>query len=149
MRPRPPPQAPTVFKIDLPPVSKAEWDKQTSVNLLGRYEHPVPRRQPIPLETALRPSKTIVYTPDPFRFSLELTFSKHFRIGHRIIKAIGAPSDNSHPNVLLLQLHRTLLEQAFQALLSYLPAFITCWLQEKLPEWYLPEGLVHKVEKDG
>ncbi|KAF5011681.1 hypothetical protein FDECE_2219 [Fusarium decemcellulare] len=132
MRPRPPPQALTVFEIDLPPVSKAKWDKQTSVNLLGHYEHPVPRRQPIPLETAPIPSKTI-----------------HFRIDHRIIEAIGAASDNSHPNVLILQLHRTLLEQAFRALLSYLPGFLTCWLQEKVPEWYLPEDLVLKVEKDG
>ena len=49
---------------------------------------------------------------------------------------------------MLLRLHRTLLERAFQILLSFLPASITSWIQDKLPEWCLPENIVFKIQKD-
>ncbi|KAF9774738.1 hypothetical protein IL306_007231 [Fusarium sp. DS 682] len=73
---------------------------------------------------------------------------KGFRFGHRIIKATGAASDNSHPNVLLLQLQRTWLDLMFLAILAFLPPGLASKLRNGYQEWCLPEQIVLKVEKD-
>ncbi|KAM5350252.1 hypothetical protein ACJ41O_006757 [Fusarium nematophilum] len=75
--------------------------------------------------------------------------AKCVKFGNRVIEATGAVSDHCHPNVLRLEIHRTPLERAIQAVLSFLPAVLTSWAQAKYPEWTLPERFVLKVQKDG
>jgi hypothetical protein len=75
--------------------------------------------------------------------------NKTFQFGRRIVRAIGTASDNSHPNVLILQRQQTWFERILHMLLSYLPAAIACWIRQNLHEWCLPESIVLKIAKDG
>ncbi|KAI8715919.1 hypothetical protein NCS52_01100900 [Fusarium sp. LHS14.1] len=72
----------------------------------------------------------------------------YFRFGTRIVGGTGRASDNCHHNVLRLQIHKTFLGLVIQALISLLPLVLIPRIQAKFPEWFLPERIVLKVEKD-
>ncbi|KAI8663052.1 hypothetical protein LRP88_07259 [Fusarium phalaenopsidis] len=72
----------------------------------------------------------------------------YFRFGTRIIGATGRASDHCHPNILRLQIHKTFLGLATQVLISLFPMVLTSRVQNKFPEWCLPEKIVLKIEKD-
>ncbi|UPK90863.1 hypothetical protein LCI18_001798 [Fusarium solani-melongenae] len=72
----------------------------------------------------------------------------YFRFGTRIIGATGRVSDHCHPNVLRLQIHTTFLALAIQTLISLLPLVLVSRIQAKFPEWFLPERIVLKIERD-
>ncbi|KAM0424464.1 hypothetical protein ACHAPT_010388 [Fusarium lateritium] len=74
--------------------------------------------------------------------------AQYFRFGTRIIGATGRASDHCHPNVLRLDIHKSFLGLAIQALVSFPPLALASRIQEKFPEWCLPEKIVLKVEKE-
>ncbi|KAG5660366.1 hypothetical protein KAF25_002972, partial [Fusarium avenaceum] len=124
-RPRPPPQTSTPFTVTLPPVTQnGEIGKRG-----GHYEHPVPREPP-------KPFKTEPLTPQSI-------------FGRRIVRATGTASDNSHPNVLILERQQTWFERILHILLHYLQAAIVCWLRQNLRECCLPESIILKIATDG
>ncbi|CAH0046088.1 unnamed protein product [Clonostachys solani] len=71
-----------------------------------------------------------------------------FRFGSRTIQATGAASDHAHPNVLRLQIHRTLLERFIQSLFWIISRADGVWLRNRFPEWFLPERIVLKSQKN-
>ncbi|KAK7402701.1 hypothetical protein QQX98_011565 [Neonectria punicea] len=72
-----------------------------------------------------------------------------FRFGSRIITATGTPSDHVHLHVLRMRIQKTFLERAIQFVLSLAPRAFASWVQDRLPEWCLPEKIVFKKQKEG
>ncbi|KAH7228441.1 uncharacterized protein BKA55DRAFT_583661 [Fusarium redolens] len=70
-----------------------------------------------------------------------------FRFGTRTITARGGPADHCHHNVLCLRIQQTFLDRVVQSLFGVLSGAIGPWLQNKFPEWFLPERIVLKSQK--
>ncbi|KAG5771619.1 hypothetical protein H9Q72_001925 [Fusarium xylarioides] len=73
--------------------------------------------------------------------------SKRFRFGTQAITATGESSDDVHPNVLRLRVMKTCFDQALQSLFWVISGVTGPWLQNKFPEWFLPERIVLKSQK--
>ncbi|KAF5717857.1 hypothetical protein FMUND_5527 [Fusarium mundagurra] len=73
--------------------------------------------------------------------------SKRFRFGTRTITATGKASDDVHPNVLCLRVMKTCFDQTLQSLFWLISGVTGPWLQNKFPEWFLPERIVLKSQK--
>ncbi|CAH0043141.1 unnamed protein product [Clonostachys rhizophaga] len=71
-----------------------------------------------------------------------------FRFGSRSIEATGSASDYDHPHVLRLKIHRTPLERVIQSLFWIGSRAGGAWLQNRFPEWFLPERIVLKSQKN-
>ncbi|KAG5757248.1 hypothetical protein H9Q70_000099 [Fusarium xylarioides] len=70
-----------------------------------------------------------------------------FRFGTRTITATGESSDDVHPNVLRLRVMKTCFDRALQSLFWVISGATGPWLQNKFPEWFLPEKIVLKSQK--
>jgi hypothetical protein len=73
---------------------------------------------------------------------------KHFRFGTRNIQASGAVSDHEHPNVLRLRIQKTFIGRIIEALFRIISKATGTWLQSRFPEWFLPERIVLKRQKE-
>ncbi|KAF5714135.1 hypothetical protein FGLOB1_3635 [Fusarium globosum] len=73
--------------------------------------------------------------------------SKRFQFGTRTITATGASSDDVHRNVLRLRVMETCFFRALQFLFWVISRATGPWLQNKFPEWFLPERIVLKSQK--
>ncbi|KAI1052607.1 hypothetical protein LB507_009855 [Fusarium sp. FIESC RH6] len=71
-----------------------------------------------------------------------------FRFGSRTIKAVGAPPEYDHKNVLRLKIRRNIWDRLVQSLFSIVSRFTGSLLPGKFPEWFLPDRIVLKSEKD-
>ncbi|KAF5584147.1 hypothetical protein FPANT_7959 [Fusarium pseudoanthophilum] len=71
-----------------------------------------------------------------------------FPFGTRKIQAIGAASDHAHLNVLRLRTHKTFIEQIIESLFKILSKVTGSWLHTKFPEWFLPDKIVLKRQKE-
>ncbi|KAF5717571.1 hypothetical protein FMUND_5664, partial [Fusarium mundagurra] len=71
-----------------------------------------------------------------------------FRFGTRKIQAIGAASDHAHLNVLRLRIHKTFIGGIIESLFQIISKATGTWLQSKFPEWFLPDKIVLKRQKE-
>ncbi|KAF5252258.1 hypothetical protein FANTH_2814 [Fusarium anthophilum] len=71
-----------------------------------------------------------------------------FRFGTRKIQASGAASDHAHLNVLRLRIHKTFIGRIIQSLFKIMSKATGTWLHAKFPEWFLPEDIVLKRQKE-
>ncbi|KAG8668436.1 hypothetical protein FPOAC2_07719 [Fusarium poae] len=71
-----------------------------------------------------------------------------FRFGTRTIQANGTTFDHYHPNVLRLRIHHSSFDRFIKSLFSFISSAIGTWIQGRFPEWFLPEKIVLKIEKD-
>ncbi|KAF4499202.1 hypothetical protein FAGAP_4633 [Fusarium agapanthi] len=71
-----------------------------------------------------------------------------FRFATRQIQATGAASDHAHLNVLRLRIHKTFIGGIIQSLFKIMSKATGTWLQTKFPEWFLPEDIVLKRQKE-
>ncbi|CCT73232.1 uncharacterized protein FFB20_08566 [Fusarium fujikuroi] len=110
----------------------------------------LPTAQSFGIETAgIRKSETTVSLANcskASRFANTIE-SKRFRFGTRTITASGESSDDVHPNVLRLRVMRTFFDRALQSLFWVISGATGQWLQNKFPEWFLPERIVLKSQK--
>ncbi|KAJ4123196.1 hypothetical protein NW768_009724 [Fusarium equiseti] len=71
-----------------------------------------------------------------------------FRFGTRTIKAVGAPPQYIHKNVLRLKIRHNFYDRLVQSFFSTVSRFTGSILRNKFPEWFLPDRIVLKSEKD-
>ncbi|RFN53938.1 hypothetical protein FIE12Z_1685 [Fusarium flagelliforme] len=69
-----------------------------------------------------------------------------FRFGTRFIQAAGFTADNCHPNLLLLRIQSSVFHNAVQFLFQVL-SWTGLWVENKFPEWFLPDRIVLKTQK--
>lgn len=72
----------------------------------------------------------------------------YFRFGSRRITGTGAPT-HSHPNVLRVRVHTSILQSALQTLLSWPPTLLRTWTESSFPEWLLPTSVIVRNQKVG
>ncbi|KAF5692053.1 hypothetical protein FDENT_3073 [Fusarium denticulatum] len=77
-----------------------------------------------------------------------LQASIRLRFGTRNIQAIGAPSDHAHLNVLRLRIDKTFFGGIVESLFKIMSKATGSWLQAKFPEWFLPDKIVLKRQKE-
>ncbi|RBR12923.1 uncharacterized protein FIESC28_08414 [Fusarium coffeatum] len=71
-----------------------------------------------------------------------------FRFGSRTIKAAGAPPHYIYGNVLRLKIRHNFYDRLVQSLFSIASRLTGSLLPNKFPEWFLPDEIVLKSEKD-
>ncbi|PNP59673.1 hypothetical protein FNYG_14883 [Fusarium nygamai] len=71
-----------------------------------------------------------------------------FRFGTRNIQAIGAPSGHAHLNVLRVRIDKTFIGRVIESLFNIMSKTTSSWLQTKFPEWFLPDKIVLKRQKE-
>ncbi|CAG7558851.1 unnamed protein product [Fusarium equiseti] len=71
-----------------------------------------------------------------------------FRFRSRTIKAAGAPPSYIHDNVLRLKIRHNFYDRLVQSLFSIVSRSTGSLLPNKFPEWFLPDKIVLKSEKD-
>ncbi|KAL1845017.1 hypothetical protein VTK73DRAFT_1324 [Phialemonium thermophilum] len=93
-----------------------------------------------------------VYTDDSEdRLASPAVFAPHvvsFRLGTRTIRAVGAASDDRHPNVLRVRVCNSILDRVVQGLFR-LASTLVPGVRSAFPEWFLPRNLVLKRKKNG
>ncbi|KAF4957889.1 hypothetical protein FGADI_2718 [Fusarium gaditjirri] len=73
---------------------------------------------------------------------------QHLRFGTRAFRASGAASDHAHHNVLRLRIHKTFIGGIIESLFRITSKATGTWLQSKFPEWFLPDKIVLKRQKE-
>lgn len=71
-----------------------------------------------------------------------------FRFRTRLISGTGTPVSSLHHHILRLRIVPSRLHWLIQGLLSLLPARCRSWAKSVIPEWFLPETVILKPEKD-
>ncbi|EXL71706.1 hypothetical protein FOPG_12590 [Fusarium oxysporum f. sp. conglutinans race 2 54008] len=72
----------------------------------------------------------------------------HLRFGTRTIQTSGAASDHAHLNVLRLRIHKRCIGGIIESFFRIISKATGSWLQSKFPEWFLPDKIVLKRQKE-
>ena len=75
--------------------------------------------------------------------------SKHFWFRTRYVSALASQISGRHPHVLGLQVRPSKAAKFLTSAIGFLPAFAKSWVQTALPEWFLPDQVVLKSQKNG
>ncbi|KPM39094.1 hypothetical protein AK830_g7458 [Neonectria ditissima] len=73
----------------------------------------------------------------------------HFRFRTRSVSATGAFVDSYHPNVLRLRIHPSSAQRVIGLVTNLFPRRICSFVKSAFPEWFLPDNLILKKERDG
>jgi hypothetical protein len=75
--------------------------------------------------------------------------TKHFWFRTRYVSALASVLSSRHPHVLALQPRPSKTAGALGRLINLLPSFAQSWARRIFPEWFLPDRIVLKSQKQG
>ena len=73
---------------------------------------------------------------------------QRIRLRTRVLSATSVFLDSRYPHIRRLHLHPSNLAHLIQRLTELLPAFIGVRIRTIFPEWFLPDDLILKMEKE-
>ncbi|KAH6635847.1 hypothetical protein F5144DRAFT_159242 [Chaetomium tenue] len=74
---------------------------------------------------------------------------KHFWFKTRYIFACAICLSHLHPHILELHIHPSTIATFISSCVGFLPGFIQSWTRNRFPEWFLPNRVVLKQQKQG